>query len=174
MHVLQWIAVKADDEDLAMRIVEDTLNSELGRDEYGSHAWYDWFVIGGGRWNEEQDPYKSSTNMIIHLNKDPDRFEERILLSMEARKAEFDNYAKDVKPEMLTKVISNYNPREYDYEIFIDLYSIKKVVDMAFGEWDFNSYFFDMENNTTTPKYVFEAIDKQEYSWYLIPVDFHF
>jgi hypothetical protein len=54
------------------------------------------------------------------------------------------------------------------------MYVIKKVIDMAYGEWDFNSYFLDCENNTTTPAYMFEDIDKGNKEWYLVPVDFHF
>jgi hypothetical protein len=45
---------------------------------------------------------------------------------------------------------------------------------MAYGDWDFNSYFFDMVNQTITPQYVFEAIDNNPDVWYLVPVDFHF
>ena len=75
------------------------------------------------------------------------------------RKAEFDRYAAEAKPELLDKVISNYNPREQDYSYFSDLYSIKKVIDMAYGEWDFNSYFYDLHNDSTTPKYTLDGID---------------
>lgn len=177
MHVLQWIAVEADDQDEAFRTVKNTLEDMLNPDY--SSTWYDWFVVGGGRWNvgegdDFEEAYKDKTNMIIHAGTDKDRFEERILQSMENRKAEFDRYAAEAKPDLLAKVISNYNPREQDYSYFSDLYSIKKVIDMAYGEWDFNSYFYDMQNDTPTPKYVFEGIDNNPDVWYLVPVDFHF
>jgi hypothetical protein len=45
---------------------------------------------------------------------------------------------------------------------------------MAYGTWDFNAYFYDMLNDTTTPKYLYESIDKGNKNWYLVPVDFHF
>jgi hypothetical protein len=45
---------------------------------------------------------------------------------------------------------------------------------MAYGQWDMNSYFYDMNSDTTTPKYLFESIDKDPENWYLVPVDFHF
>lgn len=178
MHVLQWIAVQAEDKDQAYRVVQNTLEDMLNPDY--QNGWFDWFVVGGGRWNVSEgedhiEAYKEGkTNMIIHAGTDPDRFEERILLSMESRKAEFDRYASDVKPELLDRVISNYNPRETDYSYFTDLYAIKKVIDMAYGEWDFNSYFYDMQNDTPTPKYTFEGIDNEPDVWYLVPVDFHF
>jgi hypothetical protein len=188
MHVLQWIAVETDEPSEAMtleecksnalRSVESTLEDMLNPDY--QNGWFDWFVAGGGRWNvSEDEDWKSAydegkTNLVIHAGTDQDRFEERILLSMEARKEEFDRYASEIKPELLDKIISTYNPRERDYSYYSDLYPIKKVIDMAYGDWDFNSYFYDMTNDSTTPKHVFEAIDKNPNVWYLVPVDFHF
>lgn len=174
MHVLQWIAVKSDDKDMAFRSVKDYLEVAMGSAE--SYAWYDWFITGGGRWNPNEDSQydDNDQSMVLSFETDPDLFEERVLLALESRKAEFDNYAKNMKPELLTKVITDYNPREKDFAVFSELYPIKKLVDMVYGEWDFNSYFFDCENDTTTPKYMFEDIDKGNKNWYLIPVDFHF
>ena len=45
---------------------------------------------------------------------------------------------------------------------------------MTVGMWDFNSYFFDMINDTTTDKYMQESIDKGDKTWYSVPVDFHY
>jgi hypothetical protein len=180
MHTLQWIAIQAEDKDEAYRRVEDNLQTMLGENESIINTWYDWFVVGGGRWNtQEGDDYKEAytegkTNLILSAKEEPDLFEERILISMEERKAEFDNYAKDVDSSAIDKIITDYNPREHDFLAFQKLYPIKKIIDMAYGTWDFNSYFFDMENDTTTPKYLFESIDKDPELWYLVPVDFHF
>lgn len=175
MHVLQWIAIKSDNTDLAFRSVKDYLETNMGN-EYSYSSWYDWFVTGGGRWNENPDSQYNDNDqsMVLSFETDPDLFEERVLQSMESRKAEFDNYAKDMKPELLTKVITDYNPREKDFAVFSELYPIKKLVDMVYGEWDFNSYFFDCENDTTSPKYMFEDIDNGNKNWYLVPCDFHF
>lgn len=189
MHVLQWIAIEAEApsevttleecKDQALRTVEGILENSLNP-EGSNGEWFDWFVAGGGRWNvsetdDFEEAYKEGkTNMVIHAGTDPDRFEERILLSMENRKEEFDRYAGDVKPELLSSIITDYNPRELDFVKFMDLYPIKKIIDMAYGNWDSNSYFYDITNYSVTPKYVFEAIDKDPNSWYLIPVDFHF
>ena len=181
MHVLQWIAIEADEEDTKQDVllsVQSNLEDMLNPD-YQS-GWFDWFVAGGGRWNVQEnenfdEAYKEGkTNMIIHAGTDLDGFKERIATSLEARKAEFDRYASEAKPELLEKVIAGYNPNQTDYSYFSDLYSIKKVIDMAFGDWDFNSYYFDMTNQTTNPQYVLEAIDKKPNLWYLVPVDFHF
>jgi hypothetical protein len=180
MHVLQWIAVEADDKDEAYRTVEETLQNMLGDFDMPTTTWYDWFVVGGGRWNmsEDDDNIEAYTegkiNMVVSAKEQPDEFDERVLQSMESRKAEFDGYAKGVDTSILDKIIKDYNPREYDFAAFQSLYPIKKIIDMAYGTWDSNSYFYDMVNDTTTPKYLFEAIDKEPENWYLVPVDFHF
>lgn len=175
MHVLQWIAVKSDDKDMAFRSVKNYLETNMGsEDSYSS--WYDWFVTGGGRWNPNPDSQYNDDDqsMVISFETDPDLFEERVLQSMESRKREFDDYAKDVNADIITKIISDYNPREKMFASFSEMYPLKKIIDMAYGEWDYNSFFFDCENDTTTPAYMFEDIDKGNKMWYLVPVDFHF
>lgn len=181
MHVLQWIAVEADETDTKQDVLtsvtgnlEDMLNPDY------QNGWFDWFVAGGGRWNVgegddfEEAYVENKTNLIIHAGTDLDKFKERIATCLEARKAEFDRYAEQAQPDLLAKVISNYNPTEVDYSYYSDLYAIKKVIDMAYGEWDFNSYFYDITNDSTNPKYTFDGIDKEPNSWYLVPCDFHF
>ncbi len=178
MHVLQWIAVQADDVDEAYRTVGSNLDDMLNPD-YQS-GWFDWFVVGGGRWNVgESDDFSEAytegkTNMIVHAGTDKDKFVERINLAMESRKAEFDRYVEHADISIIDKVISDYNPHQMNFEHFQKLYELKKVIDMAYGEWDFNSYFFDMDNQTTNTKYLLEDIDKNPDVWYLVPVDFHF
>ena len=180
MHVLQWIATEAKDKDEAYRRVEDSLQNMLGDFESPTMTWFDWFVVGGGRWNMTEDDdnvqayVEGKTNMVVSAKEQPDEFDERVLQSMESRKAEFDGYAKGIDTSAIDKIIKDYNPREYDFVAFQSLYPIKKIIDMAYGQWDSNSYFYDMVNDTTTPKYLFEAIDKEPENWYLVPVDFHF
>jgi len=175
MHVLQWIATTAEDNDHAFRSVKHYLESQMGMEESYS-SWYDWFVTGGGRWNpNEGSQYDDNDqSMIISYDEDPKKFLEAVETSMQSRKEEFDRYAKDVNADMLAKIISDYNPSEKDFAAFSGMYPIKKVIDMAYGEWDFNSYYFDCDSETTSPKYMFESIDKGNKNWYLVPVDFHF
>jgi hypothetical protein len=175
MHVLQWIAVQADDKDQAFRSVKDYLETAMGS-EYSYASWYDWFVTGGGRWNPNPDSQYNDDDqsMVLSYETDPDLFEERVLQSMESRKREFDDYAKDVNPDILAKIISDYNPRDKMFAAFSEMYPIKKIIDMAYGEWDYNSYFFDCHHDSTTPAYMFESIDNGTKNWYIVPVDFHF
>jgi hypothetical protein len=175
MHTLQWIAVTADDKDEAFRSVKDYLETAMGTEEsYAS--WYDWFVCGGGRWNPNEGSQYDDTDqsMVISYEDEPQKFLEAINNSIQSRKEEFDRYAKDVNPEIIAKIISRYDPSEKDFVLFTEMYPIKKVIDMAYGEWDFNSYYFDCDNQTTAPAYMFESIDNGNKNWYAVPVDFHF
>jgi hypothetical protein len=180
MHVLQWIAVQAEDKDEAYRTVEETLQNMLGDFDMPTTTWYDWFVVGGGRWNvgENDDNIEAytegKTNMIISYDEDPQAFRKQVEQSMEDRKVEFQGYAKGVDTSVIDKIINEYDPKEFDFVAFQSLYPIKKMIDMAYGTWDFNAYFYDMVNDTTTPKYLYESIDTGNKNWYLVPVDFHF
>lgn len=180
MHVLQWIAVGAEDKNEAYAKVEHSLEEMIGSYESPTNTWFDWFVVGGGRWNtKEDDDFKEAyvegkTNLIVSAKDTPDEFDERVLQAMESRQAEFDGYAKDIDQSIIDKIIKDYNPREYDFAKFSTIYPIKKLIDMAYGIWDFNSYFFDLVNDTTVPKYMFESLDNGDKDWYLVPVDFHF
>jgi hypothetical protein len=180
MHVLQWIAIEAEDKDEAYRRVEDNLNNTLGDFESPHSSWFDWFVVGGGRFNvSEGDEFAEAythgkTNLITSYDEDPVAFRVQVLRSLENRKAEFDEYAKTVDSSAIDKIIKSYDPKDHDFLAFQTLYPIKKVIDMAYGTWDFNSYFFDMVHDSTTPKYLYESLDKGNKNWYLVPVDFHF
>jgi hypothetical protein len=168
MHVLQYIAVRAEDEDMAMRVAEDTLNSEMGGNEYAHNSWYDWFVIGGGRF-VDGDPYKSSPNHIISFTKHGrEGIQEKIDWAIEARKQEFDVYRKNLSTLDINTELDKYQGNT-DYAF--SLYSLSKCIDMLAGNWDFNSYFYDAETGSTNFQYM---LDKLDDSWYLIPVDFHF
>jgi hypothetical protein len=56
----------------------------------------------------------------------------------------------------------------------MDLYPIKKLYDMAVGDWDFNSYFFDIVNDSANMIHVKNSIDNGADNWYAVPIDFHF
>jgi hypothetical protein len=174
MHVLQYIAVEATNKDIAYITVKEGLESNM------AGSWFDWYVIGGGRWNvAENEDWKEAytegkTNMFLSYDKEPDLFEERVLQSMESRKEEFDSYAKDVDSSFIDKIITEYNPRDFDFSLFQHFYPIKKIIDMAYGEWDFSSCFYDITHDSTSPTHLFNSIDKGNKNWYLVPVDFHF
>lgn len=172
MHVLQYIAVQADNDDEALRTVNSTLESELGNNDYATNAWFDWFVPGGGRF-VEGNPYESSPNHIISYDKAPDKYKEVVDESIQARVDEFNGYRKmyEEKNIDLNAKLDNYKGvMNYDFE----LYPLRKMIDMIQGTWDMNSYFYDMHHESTNPDHMYKSIDLGNKNWYAVPVDFHF
>lgn len=168
MHVLQRIAVQADDKDHAFRSVKDYLETQMG-DEYNYSSWYDWFVTGGGRWNENADQYNDDDqSMTISYAEEPEKFISSINEAIEARVAEFNQYRKSLADVDINASLDKYDGQ---MDFSFDLYPLGKMIDLMQGKWDFNSYFFDCTHETTNTKYMLDKIDG---SWYLVYVDFHF
>ena len=175
MHVLQYIAVVADDKDMAFRTVKDTLESELGNNEYSSNAWFDWFVTGGGRWNPNPDSQydDNDQSLVISYDNTPDEYRLMVDSMIVNRMDEFNGYRKsyDEKDIDINAKLDTYTGvMQYDFE----LYPLKKMIDMIQGTWDYNSYFYDMHSASTNPEHMYKNIDKGNKNWYLVPVDFHF
>ena len=172
MHVLQYITVQSDDQDMAFRTVKDNLESELGNNEYATNSWFDWFVAGGGRF-VEGNPYEESANSIISYDEDPKQFLSQVEESIRSRIHEFNNYRKSYSEKGidLNAKLDNYRGvMNYDFE----LYPLAKMIDMIQGTWDFNSYFYDMHHASTNPEHMYKSIDLGNKNWYAVPVDFHF
>lgn len=173
MHVLQYIAVVAEDSDEAMQNVDNFLNSELGGNDYATNSWFDWFVIGGGRF-VEGDPYESSPNHIISAYEaGNDILVQHINECIESRLREYRDYQTSFANsgvDLNAKLDSYTGTTDYSFE----LYPLKKMIDMLQGTWDYNSYFFDMENHSTNPKFILDKAEKDNKNIFLVPVDFHF
>jgi hypothetical protein len=174
MHVLQYIAVQSDDQDMAFRTVKDTLESELGGIESATNSWFDWFVAGGGRWNPNPDSqYADDQTMIISYDDNPAEYRAMVDSMMSNRMEEFNGYRKQYESKEidLNAKLDNYKGvMNYDFE----LYPLAKMIDMIQGQWDFNAYFYDMQSASTNPEHMYKSIDLGNKNWYLIPIDFHF
>lgn len=175
MHVLQWITVQAENKSEAFDTVKDTLESELGNNEYSSNAWFDWFVTGGGRWNPNPDSQYNDDDqsMVISYDDDPQAFLNQVELSIQSRIEEFNRYRQQFTEKAIdinAKLDSYTGDMQYDF----DLYEISKCIDMLQGKWDFNSYFYDMHHASTNRQHMLDSIDKGNKNWYAVPVDFHF
>jgi hypothetical protein len=174
MHVLQYIAVVAYHEDEAFSTVKHNLELELGNSESSTYSWFDWFVAGGGRWNPNPDSqYADDQSMVISYEKSPDEYRAMVDSMITNRIEEFNSYRKSYEEKGidLDNKLDNYKGvMNYDFE----LYPLKKMIDMIQGEWDMNSFFYDMENQSTNPEHMYKNIDLGNKNWYIVPVDFHF
>ena len=181
MHVLQWIAVKPagkfDIEEIdickqeAHSLVKNKFE-EMWSESEGLGGWSDWYIVGGGRWNDNPDSQynEDDHSMVISYGAEPDKFVETIKNAIESRKIEFNGYRERFQAQNLdinAKLDSFDGAMDYSME----LYELSKLIDMLQGKWDMNSYFYDLNNWSTNPKWVLDSLDD---SWYIVPVDFHF
>jgi hypothetical protein len=174
---LQYIAVKAETADEAYDMVETQLQNLLGGEPNGG-TWYDWFVCGGGRWNTQEgdeftEAYKEGkTNMIVSSD-NVELFEQIIVQSIDSRMIEFNRY-RDEWQRSNINLESYFDEYQGDMDYSMKLYPLGKMIDMAQGEWDYNSYYYDLENWSTNPKWMTEDRINNGGIWYLVPVDFHY
>jgi hypothetical protein len=181
MHVLQFIAVKEGsfEEEFADTCKEEAFSTvqskfeEMYSESEGLGGWSDWYVVGGGRFNSNPDNQyeeKNAWNDVISYGENPELFTKVVSNAMESRMAEFAQYRKSYEEANLdiTASLDKYDGTiDYSFE----LYPLSKLIDMLQGQWDFNSYFYDLNNWSTNPKHMLDNLDD---SWYLVPVDFHF
>ena len=138
----------------------------------GLGGWSDWYIVGGGRWNDNPDSqYKEDDySMVISYGAEPDKFLETVNRAIESRKIEFAGYRERFEAQNLDL---NATLDKYDGQTnySFDLYELNKMIDMLQGKWDMNSYFYDLNNWSVNPKWVLDTLSD---SWYIVPVDFHF
>ena len=172
MHVLQYIAVKADSPEEAVDNVRMQLESMLGNDG-STTSWFDWFVTGGGRFNADNDPYTDGAINMVVSSKDSEAFEKILDESIEARLSEFRRYRAEWDRSNMN-LDSYFDEYQGDMDYSMKLYPLGKMIDMVQGNWDFNSYFYDLENWSTNPIHMNKDRINVGGTWYLVPVDFHF
>jgi hypothetical protein len=176
MHTIQYIAVQADDVDEAFRRVKHDLESKLGNDpESYTNTWFDWFVTGGGRWttdpaNQYNDEYQDD---VRHQSQPA--FDSYLAKAKVFRQQSLEEYVAQAKKVDYNKIINDVQlSGGDDFRAGMELYPIKKIYDMSMGEWDFNSYYYDIEAESSNMVHLKNSIDKGADNWYLVPVDFHF
>lgn len=176
MHTLHWLAVEAGDKDEALESVEAFLNDNMG-DGSNALSWYDWFVIGGGRFNTEgNNAYDTSDNMVISLKENgKEAFTNKIAECLRERVEEIADLRKGVDMSKVNAYLDSYDGN-WDFYALGELVTLKSALKLATGEWSPDSYFFDTMADTTNSTYVLKAIDHTDDNkdWFLVPVDFHY
>lgn len=175
MHTIQYIAVQADDQDLAFRTVKHHLESLMGNDpEAPMNTWYDWFVTGGGRWSTSDDPYDDEYQNDV-VSQDSPKFQEYLDKAKEFRQTSLEEYVEQAKKVDVTKTINDVVVSGGDdFRTGMELYPIKKIYDIAMGEWDYNSYYYDIMSESANMIHMLRSIENGAKDWWLIPTDFHF
>lgn len=177
MHVIQYVATTADDVESAHSFVKNYLESLMGNDE-SHNTWYDWFIVGGGRWASGEDNQYNDTWTGDVVHQSSPKFQEYIdtahKYKLEATATDI-KYAREIDVAALLDSIEQN--QEGLYPMFDEankLYAFKNLYNSVIGNWGADSYFFDIENDCTHPRYMRQSIDKGDDNWYIVPVDFHF
>jgi hypothetical protein len=174
MHTIQYVAVQADDKDLAFRTVKHYLEEAMGS-EYNLSTWYDWFVTGGGRWAKKDEAQYDDSYQDEVAEQGTLLFAEYLDKAKEFRQTSLDEYVEKAKTVDYNKIINDVQlSGGDDFRTGMELYPIKKIYDMAMGDWDFNSYYYDIMSESANMVHLKNSLDNGAKDWYLVPVDFHF
>jgi hypothetical protein len=159
MHTLHWIAVEADNAEEAFSKVENQLL------EY-DNKWYDWFDDKlGGRWaSDEKCKIYQGKDIFIGLD-----------IVKSNRKAEVERALEHIDLLEFESQIRSYDGSDVvtnDYSM--NLWRITKVAELVSGEWNSDSYFYDMDYGHGTMADLLKRIESDPDKQFLVPIDFHF
>jgi len=177
MHTLHMVAVKVDAEELenikdeASREVHSTLIGE----ERPYATWYDWFVVGGGRF-VEGDAYAENHDNAIAYHNEPEKFIAEMDKVLGWRKANANRMLEQLKEKDFDFAHAVENALKGDKESRFDgnLWSVLELSKIAMGYWTPDSHFFDISNGTASNEYILKDIEEgRGHEWVLVPVDFH-
>jgi hypothetical protein len=176
MHTIQYVAIQADSSDTAFEKVRTHLDSLLNDDpESYTNTWFDWFVTGGGRWAKVPEAQYNEDYRDEVAKQGTLLFAEYLDKAKEFRQTSLDEYVEQAKKVDYNKIINDINLSSGDdFRAGMELYPIKKIYDMAMGMWDYNSYYYDIINDSANMIHLKNKLDNGDKNWYLVPVDFHF
>lgn len=176
MHVLQWLSVEADDVDDAVSNVDSILESYMGNGDSPS-TWYDWYVVGGGRWNTAEnddldEAYKTKSNMVISYKEDPNGFRAKIDECITNRIDTYNEYYKEIEGKDVMAMFANYGGA---MSYSLETYPFRNLLRFLDGDWFYDSKFFDLISDSTNATHILSKLDNnQGENFFLVPVDFHF
>ena len=183
MHTLHMVAVKVDIDtvlDNPIGAVKDEASREVHSTLIGEErpyaTWYDWFVVGGGRF-AEGDAYGDNFDNAIAYHNEPEKFI-----------AEMDKVL-GWRKETATRMLEQLKDKDFDFanavETALDgnkesrfdhnLWSAYELSKIAMGYWTPDSHFFDISNGTASNEFILKDIEEgRGNEWVLVPVDFHY
>jgi len=176
MHTIQYVAVQADSVDEAFDRVKQNLQTQLGNDpENPPSTWYDWFVTGGGRWaSDDSAQYDDNyTGDVVHQSSP--KFREYLDKAKEYKQSSVNEYLADIRKMNVELVLDNIEVSAGDdFKSGMLLYPFSQLYHITMGTWNYNSYYYDVMNDTASMISLNNSLDKGADNWYLVPVDFHF
>lgn len=173
MHTLHWWAVKAEDKEDALSIVQNRLINEDGSPFVD---WSDWHVVGGGRWSDSQ--YEDSSDMIISYADTPDRFKQTLEGCRKVRINEMQDVMSKIDTDKFISNMVDYisnNASLGDRRFGMNEYYIKIACNLMSEYYSPDSYFYDLIEYTADMSYIEQKLDSEDSKMlFLVPVDFHY
>lgn len=169
MHTLQYIAIQSEDKESAAHTVETLLNEELNP----GHSWYDWFIVGGGRFAKTEDPYQDTFETVISYADTPDIFNEVVADCLTAQGKEFQELLTEFK-QSETNLVELFENYKGGIEFSMNLYPVKKMIDIMQGAWDYTCRFYDLNSWSSDTHHMNRSLADGNKNWFLVPIDFHF
>jgi hypothetical protein len=154
----------------------DDVQSTLLGDERPYATWYDWFVVGGGRF-VEGDAYSNNHDNAIAYQNEPEKFiaemdkvlgwrKETATRMLDGLKGKDFDFINDIETALDENKESRFNH---------DLWSALELAKIANGYWIPDSHFFDLANGTASNEFILKDIEEgRGNEWVLVPVDFHY
>jgi hypothetical protein len=176
VHTLHYWAVEADSSEEAFKKVQTRL---LGDEEGRFVDWYDWHVVGGGRWSDSQ--YEDSSSGVVSYSSQPDLFIKVLDDCKKARVNEMNECMANINTDKFISDIVDYisengilNPEQRFGNL--NNYWINNASDLLRDHYTSSSYFYDFQEYTAHIGYIQERLDNSDVAMrqYLIPIDFHF
>ena len=173
MHTLQYIAVEAEDKEKATMRVHDELESSSNE----GGTWFDWLVIGGGRFTAkaDEDPYQYTDKYTISYVSDTSKFHEVLKEHKELRKNNFITDLEMTNKDIVDKAIEGYLlDKDTVLEHRLHLMRYRKMLETILGYWSEDSYYYDLETYDHEFEGIEDRIKTNPTMQFLVPVDFHF
>lgn len=174
MHVLHYLAVEADSKDEATNRADNVLNESL---ESGG-TWFDWFVVGGGRFTTPEgahfsEAYNDTFDNTISYVEDQVKFYAILKQQARIRTEELERTLANVDLSKVKQAVNDFI-KEEDVSASYDVYRYAEVLRTVAGYWNPSSYFYDVESYDCDTKAVKERIKNNPTQQFLVPIDFHF
>lgn len=154
MSAVQYVAVKADTKKTAVE------RACLLLEDITDRAWYNDFAVAGSN-DSEVYGFNDADGMIAKLEE------------VKTKRVDvFNNFYNIIKKNQ-AKVDEAFVAYNGNPEYSIELVNLKLCMNFIQGEWDINSMFFDLENESTSTENVVRGVRSGE-AWFLIPVSFDY
>jgi hypothetical protein len=176
MHTLQLLLVEANSHQGARETVSDALSS-------GQPSWSDWHEATGdtensfaGRWVGGELLGERAFQDTLRYTDDYETAEKVISEFSKYRYDEISNLRQKIYSSDNKNILFEYN---YDHEATweatsgMDLYYVRKLVELLYGTWISDSGVFDISTWDTNLAEFRKRIDTNPEKQFLVLVDFH-